>query len=89
MSILLVMLAAAAVGLGLSRWLKLPMVPLLVLSGVAITALGLVDDPELLQESLYMGLAFLVFSAGTEMNPARVGKQGRAAIYVGWPNCWP
>lgn len=83
MSILLLILAAAAVGLGLSRWLKLPMVPLLVLGGVGLTALGLVDDPELLQESLFMGLAFLVFSAGTELNPARVGKQGKAAVFVG------
>lgn len=83
MTVLLVILAAAAVGLGLSRWLKLPMVPLLVLSGVAVSALRLVDDRELLQEALFMGLAFLVFSAGTEMNPARVGQQGRAAITVG------
>lgn len=83
MSVILVILAAAAAGLGVSRWLRLPMVPLLVLSGMIISALGLVADPDLFQEALFMGLAFLVFSAGTEMNPARVERQGRAAVTVG------
>ena len=83
MSVLLIILAAAAASMGLARRLKLPLAPLLILSGVVVSALGLVNDPDLFQEALFMGLAFLVFSAGTEMNPARVGRQGKAAVSVG------
>lgn len=82
MTVLLVILAAAAAGMGLAHWLRLPLVPLLVLSGIAVSALGLVTDPDLFQQALLLGLTFLVFSAGTEMNPARVGQQGPVAILV-------
>ena len=83
MSVLLIILAAAALAAGVAQWLKLPRVPLLVLSGIGLAALGLVTDGALFQEALLLGLAFLVFSAGTEMNPARVGRQQKAAIRVG------
>jgi monovalent cation:H+ antiporter-2, CPA2 family len=36
-----------------------------------------------MQDALLLGLAFLVFSFGTEMNPARVGQQVQAAVVVG------
>jgi Kef-type K+ transport system membrane component KefB len=83
MTILLMILAAAALALGLAHWLKLPLIPLLVLSGLALSALGLVGDAALFQEALLLGLAFLLFSAGAEMNPSRVGAQQTAAIRVG------
>jgi Kef-type K+ transport system membrane component KefB len=40
MSVLLIILAAAAAGMGLARRLKLPLAPLLILSGVVVSALG-------------------------------------------------
>lgn len=83
MSVMLVILAAAALAVGISHWLKLPRVPFLVLSGIGLSALGLVEDTLLFQEALLLGLAFLVFSTGAEMNPDRVGKQQNAAIRVG------
>ena len=83
MTVMLIVLAAAAVGMGLARWWHLPLVPLLVLGGIGIAALGLVEDPQLFQDALVLGLTFLVFSFGTEMNPDRVAKRGRAAIVVG------
>lgn len=77
------LLAAAAAGFAMARWLDLPATPLLVLSGIALTAA--VDLPEaFLEDALVLGTAFLVFVAGSELNPARVGVQRRAALYVGW-----
>lgn len=83
MTVILLILTAAAVGAGLARWRKLPLVPLLILSGIGIAALDLTIEPSLYQDALLLGLAFLVFSFGTEMNPARVGQQGQAAVIVG------
>ncbi len=83
MTVMLAILVAAAVAMGLAQWLRLPRVPLLVLSGVGLSALGLVNNGDLFQEALLLGLAFLVFSAGTEMNPGRVGAQQKVAIRVG------
>ncbi len=83
MSVMLIILAAAALGMGLARWWNVPIAPLLIMSGIGIATLDLVEDPQLLQDALVLGLAFLVFTFGTEMNPSRVGKQGRAAIIVG------
>jgi Kef-type K+ transport system membrane component KefB len=81
-TVMLVILAAAAVSMGLARWLRLPLVPLLVLSGIAVSGLGLVTHPALFQQALLLGLTFLVFSAGVEMNPARVGRQAGVAFRV-------
>lgn len=76
------LLLAAALGFGLARLVALPAIPFLVLSGIAVDALV---DPgqELLENSLVLGVAFLVFVAGAELNPSRIGPQKRAAIYVG------
>ncbi len=83
MSVVVTILTAAALAMGVAKWLKLPGVPFWVLSGVILSALGLVDNGSLFQEALLLGLAFLVFSAGAEMNPRRIGKQQTAAIRVG------
>jgi hypothetical protein len=44
MIVILIILAAAAVGAGLARWRRLPLVPLLILSGIGIAALDLTLD---------------------------------------------
>jgi CPA2 family monovalent cation:H+ antiporter-2 len=81
-SAIALLLLAAAVGYGLARLLSLPAIPCLVLAGIALNALA---DPsqELLEESLVLGIAFLVFVAGAELNPDRVRAQKKAAVYVG------
>ena len=83
MTTVMLILAAAAIGLGLAKALHLPSIPLLVLAGVGLSVAGAVDDIELLQDVLMLGLALLVFVLGTELNPRRVGAQGRAAVIVG------
>lgn len=83
MSVMLIILAAAALSMGISHWLRLPQIPFLVLSGIGLSALGLMADSTLFQDALLLGLAFLVFSAGTEMNPSRMRTQQTAAFRVG------
>jgi Kef-type K+ transport system membrane component KefB len=77
------LLAAAAVGFALARWLKLPAVPFLLVAGLALNVLGLMPPRELLEDTLQLGLAFLVFAAGIELSPRRVGSQRGAAVRVG------
>jgi Kef-type K+ transport system membrane component KefB len=76
------LLLAAALGYGVARWLGLPAIPLLVLGGILLNLLAN-PDQALLQDSLVLGIAFLVFVAGAELSPARVGAQKRAAFFVG------
>jgi Kef-type K+ transport system membrane component KefB len=79
---LALLLAAAAAGYGVARATGLPAIPLLVLAGVLLSAVA--DVPaEFLENAVVLGSAFLVFVAGTEMNPARIGYQRRAVLRVG------
>ncbi|MFA9479664.1 cation:proton antiporter [Phycisphaerales bacterium AB-hyl4] len=83
MTAVLYILVAAAAGLALAKWLRLPSVPMLVLAGLTLRMTGLVPDEALLRDAMLLGLAFLVFVAGTELNPDRLGDQRRAALVVG------
>ncbi|MGH9339472.1 MAG: cation:proton antiporter [Acidobacteriota bacterium] len=78
-----IIFATATIALGLARWWRLPTVPVLILSGVVLAVSGIQGDNEQLQQMLLLGLTFLVFFAGTELNPRRLGAQRRAAIQVG------
>jgi Kef-type K+ transport system membrane component KefB len=80
---LAMLLGGATVGLGIARWLRLPVIPLLLLSGLLLAVAGLLPEPALLQDALVLGLTVLVFVAGVELNPQRVGAQRRAALRVG------
>ncbi|MGH7475407.1 MAG: cation:proton antiporter [Longimicrobiales bacterium] len=81
MSAIAMLLAAAAAAHALARWTRLPAPPLLILGGIALNASGL-TPPALLQNALILGVAFLLFIAGLELNPRRVGAQGRAAARI-------
>ena len=80
---LAIVLAAAVVGLGLAEVLRLPSIPVLIVAGVVTGLLGVFPDSGQLQDFLLLGLTFLVFEAGTELNPARIGDQKMAAVRVG------
>jgi CPA2 family monovalent cation:H+ antiporter-2 len=82
MTALTVLLVAAALAYAISRWTGLPAVPMLILAGVAGTALVPVDE-QLLQDILVLGLTVLVFTAGIELNPGRVRTWRWAALQVG------
>ena len=77
-------LAASAAAFGSALGFRLPTVPLLILAGVALGAAGVLPGGTLLQEVLLLGLTFLVFVAGTELNPLRVGAQRNAAVRIGF-----
>ena len=92
-------LAAAAIVYGLARATKIPEIPLLIVAGAAMASVGhlpefellgwVVTTPELLADRefviglLEIGLIFLVFSAGIDMSPSRVGRQKGLALQVG------
>ncbi len=76
------LLLAAAVGFGVSRAFRLPAIPFLIVSGFGMSFLVHVEGG-FLQDSLVLGITFLVFVAGIELNPQRVGRQKRAAVAVG------
>lgn len=82
MTAVALLLAAAAAGHALARALSLPTVPLLILAGAVGSALSPVPG-ELLQDTLVLGLTFLLFVTGIELDPGRVGRQRRAALQVG------
>lgn len=76
------LLIGAAVAHGMVRWLGLPSTPMLILAGILLARLELLPA-ELLQESLVLGLTFLLFTTGIELNPGRARAQRRAAVQVG------
>jgi Kef-type K+ transport system membrane component KefB len=82
MTAIALLLAAAAMGHALSRWLGIPTVPLLILAGAAVVSVSPLPA-DLLEDALVLGLAFLLFVTGVELNPNRVGAQRRAALRVG------
>jgi len=78
-----ILLAGAAAGHGVARWLRLPVVPFLLAAGLILNFTGLLPSRALLEDSLQLGLTFLVFAAGVELNPRRVGAQRKAALLIG------
>ncbi|MQA92345.1 MAG: potassium transporter [Gemmatimonas sp.] len=77
------LLGGAAAAFAFARWLNLPAVPFLLVAGLALNVLGWMPERALLEDTLQLGLAFLVFAAGIELSPRRVGSQRSAAIRVG------
>lgn len=72
-----------AVAFSLARWLRLPVVPILLAGGVALSALDWTPSPDFLNTALELGLTFLVFAAGIELNPRRVMMHREAALWTG------
>lgn len=86
------LLLTAAAAYGVARWLRLPAIPLLILSGMALDFIGLVptelglDEEESDAASAYrilqVGLAFLVFASGVELNPRRFASRRKTVAWV-------
>lgn len=77
-----ILVAGAAVAFAVCRWTGLPSIPLLLLAGLGLALAGLLPR-DLLQDAVVLGVTFLVFAAGIELNLRRVGRQRRAAFQVG------
>ena len=82
MSGVTMLLLGAALAFGIARWLGVSAIPFLVLVGVALTRMGSIP-PELVQQALVLGLTFLLFVAGLELNPRRAYGQRVTAFRVG------
>lgn len=67
---------------GVARALALPVIPFLLLAGFGLSLASALDEV-FLQDALLLGITFLVFVAGMELNPHRVRRQTRPAIAVG------
>ena len=80
---LMLLLLAAAAAFGLSRFLRQPVIPVLLLVGFVLPYLGFSFDREDLSGAVIFGLTFLAFAMGIELNPRRAGRQRRAAVIVG------
>ncbi|HMO16475.1 MAG TPA: cation:proton antiporter [Oligoflexia bacterium] len=80
---LALLLLAASASHFLSVILRVPAIPVLILSGLSLTASGIIEDKSDIHNTLLLGLTFLVFLAGTELNPGRIGRYLPAAIKVG------
>ena len=79
---LAILLTAAAAAYVLARWMDATPLPFLLIGGVALARLE-VFPVELLQDVVALGLAFVLFVAGTELSPRRMRQQRAAAFSVG------
>ncbi len=82
MTAITLLLLAAATGLALSRATGLPSIPMLLVAGALLSRLAPLPEG-LLQDALLLGLTVMVFVAGIELSPQRVGAQTTAALKVG------
>ncbi len=82
MSSLAILVAAAAAAFTVAHWLKLPVIPLLVLFGFTLSRSGLEVDADAFQNLLALGLAFLVYIAGIELNPRRFAGKLNAVLWT-------
>ncbi len=78
---LAMLLTLAAAAYAVRRALRIPLIPLLLLAGMALRALGLALGEEVARSALDIGLAVIVFGAGMELNPKRFGQQ-RSNVWV-------
>ena len=86
MNSLTVLLTAAAVAFGLSRWFRLPPIPLLIIAGICIRVgadYWSIELPKiLLGEMIEVGLAVLVFTCGVDLSPKSMKGNVRGTIIV-------
>lgn len=80
---LALLLLSSAAAFALAQRFRLPAIPLLIVLGFVITRLGVGMDRSALNQVLDIGLAFLVFAAGIELNPSRFTGQSRAILWIG------
>lgn len=76
-------LLVSAVAYTLAKAARLPTVPVLMLGGIALVSSGLVTEQTFILDMVAVGLAFLVFTAGIDMSPKRVGRYRPLALAIG------
>ncbi len=92
MTELAALLLIGAVAHGLAKWLRLPVIPLLLglgilwsmSGGMALLPATTDHAADIVTSVAELGLAFLVFTAGIELNPQRIRDQRRIVLWVGF-----
>ena len=76
------LLVAAALAYALARAIRAPAIPLLLIAGIV---LGRVARPEAhdLETALVLGVSFLLFVVGLELDPRRIRRERMVALRVG------
>jgi len=82
MSAIAFLLIAAALGFGIAHVLRIPAIPLVMAFGMATSAILPIPE-EFLEDALILGVVVVVFVAGIELNPGRVGRYLGTALRVG------
>ncbi|MEX2530013.1 MAG: cation:proton antiporter [Gemmatimonadota bacterium] len=77
-----VLLVAASIGLWLAHAVRVPAIPVVLVVGMASSALVPIPGA-FLEEVLILGVTVVLFVAGIELDPSRVGRYRRSAIRVG------
>jgi len=80
---LTLLLTVAAAGYAFAQWRRLPTIPVLLILGILFSISGVGPKRETALEFVELGLAFLVFNAGIELNPRRFLHQTSQVIWVG------
>ena len=83
MTALALLLLAAAAAHAVARLTHLPVIPLLVVAGLLLAQIPFGAGEDFLRITVELGLVFLVFSAGIELSPRRIGRQSRRVWGVG------
>jgi Kef-type K+ transport system membrane component KefB len=88
MNLFALLLGAAAIAYGVAKYFRLPPVPVLIATGMSLSLSGMVPtelslgNGEGAMNMLELGLVFLVFSSGVELNPKRFLKYRKAVVWV-------
>lgn len=82
LAIMLIMLAAS-IALGFSVRLRVPSLPLMIFVGVILGLTGWMGQVDDLRNILFLGLTFLLFVLGAELDLTAVGSQKKAALTFG------
>ncbi len=92
MNLLAGLLLAAAAAYALARWLRLPPLPMLIGSGMALNVTGLLPaefgmsaggGTDATVGLIQLGLLYLVFASGVELNPRRFARHGITVAWIG------
>lgn len=79
---ILALLAAAAIGHGLALALRAPPAPFLIVCGFGVARTGMLPA-QTVEDAVLLGVTFLLFALGTELDPGRARAHRPAAIRVG------
>ncbi|TVP58280.1 MAG: potassium transporter [Gemmatimonadales bacterium] len=82
MTSLALLLLAAATAFWVAHVFRIPSIPLLLIAGV-ITSAVVPVPPDFLEDTLLLGVVVILFVAGIELNPQRVGRYRGLAIRIG------